>query len=58
MLQGTPCDLVTGEERKFADPLQNPSAHVACTVEMTSVTNPCRSFKKKAVIWVTESCPF
>ncbi|XP_019763255.2 ATP-dependent RNA helicase SUV3 homolog, mitochondrial-like isoform X2 [Dendroctonus ponderosae] len=38
--RGTPCDLVTGEERKFADPLQNPSAHVACTVEMTSVTNP------------------
>ncbi|CAG9772848.1 unnamed protein product [Ceutorhynchus assimilis] len=38
--RGTPCDLVTGEERKFADPLGSPSAHVACTVEMTSVTTP------------------
>ena len=34
---GTPCDLVTGEERKFADPEETPSSHVACTVEMTSV---------------------
>ncbi|KAL1491744.1 hypothetical protein ABEB36_012295 [Hypothenemus hampei] len=38
--RGTPCDLVTGEERKFADPSKNPSAHVACTVEMTSLNSP------------------
>lgn len=37
---GTLCDLVTGEERRYADPEGNPSPHVACTVEMTSVTNP------------------
>ncbi|KAF2902033.1 hypothetical protein ILUMI_04132 [Ignelater luminosus] len=37
---GTPCDLVTGEERSFADPNKNPSSHVACTVEMTSITTP------------------
>ncbi|KAL5017188.1 hypothetical protein ScPMuIL_006777 [Solemya velum] len=37
---GTPCDLVTGEERRYADPENEPSAHVACTVEMTSVVNP------------------
>ncbi|RZF36985.1 hypothetical protein LSTR_LSTR004673 [Laodelphax striatellus] len=36
---GTPCDLVTGEERKFAHGPDNPSNHVACTVEMTSVNN-------------------
>ena len=34
--RGVPCDLVTGEERKFADPDGNPSNHVACTVEMTN----------------------
>ncbi|KAG5884851.1 hypothetical protein JTB14_036087 [Gonioctena quinquepunctata] len=38
--RGTPCDLVTGEERNFADPSGNASSHVSCTVEMTSVTNP------------------
>ncbi|KAB0794526.1 hypothetical protein PPYR_11365 [Photinus pyralis] len=37
---GTPCDLVTGEERSYADPSKNPSAHVACTVEMTSLSTP------------------
>lgn len=35
--RGTPCDLVTGEERKYADPSGNASSHVACTVEMTSI---------------------
>ncbi|KAJ8959995.1 hypothetical protein NQ318_009431, partial [Aromia moschata] len=38
--RGTPCDLVTGEERKYADPSGSASSHVSCTVEMTSVTNP------------------
>ncbi|KAI0231409.1 ATP-dependent RNA helicase SUPV3L1, mitochondrial [Lamellibrachia satsuma] len=37
---GTPCDLVTGEERRYVDPENEPSGHVACTVEMTSVTTP------------------
>lgn len=41
IFKGTPCDLVTGEERSFADPSKNPSSHVACTVEMTSITTPC-----------------
>lgn len=35
--RGTPCDLVTGEERRFASPTGEPSSHVACTVEMTNV---------------------
>ncbi|XP_059175521.1 ATP-dependent RNA helicase SUV3 homolog, mitochondrial-like isoform X2 [Physella acuta] len=35
---GTPCDLVTGEERRFASSDETPSAHVACTVEMASLT--------------------
>jgi len=41
-LQGTPCDLVTGDERRCvsADGV-TASAHVACTVEMTSVSTPC-----------------
>ena len=33
----TDCDLVTGEERKFAKADQQPSAHVACTVEMVKL---------------------
>lgn len=32
--RGTPCDLVTGEERKFAINADSPSSHVSCTVEM------------------------
>ncbi|GLH11315.1 hypothetical protein R5R35_001449 [Gryllus longicercus] len=37
---GTPCDLVTGEEKRYANPDGNPSNHVACTVEMTSLNMP------------------
>ncbi|XP_034080217.1 ATP-dependent RNA helicase SUPV3L1, mitochondrial [Gymnodraco acuticeps] len=37
---GVPCDLVTGEERSFMDPDGRASAHVACTIEMCSVTTP------------------
>lgn len=37
---GVPCDLVTGEERTFADPEGRVAAHVACTIEMCSVTTP------------------
>ncbi|XP_076101980.1 ATP-dependent RNA helicase SUV3 homolog, mitochondrial-like [Mytilus galloprovincialis] len=35
--KGTPCDLVTGEERRYSSEDGEPSNHVACTVEMTSV---------------------
>ncbi|XP_045475671.1 ATP-dependent RNA helicase SUV3 homolog, mitochondrial isoform X1 [Harmonia axyridis] len=38
--RGTPCDLITGEERSYADPSGAPSSHVSCTVEMTSVNTP------------------
>jgi ATP-dependent RNA helicase SUPV3L1/SUV3 len=38
--RGTPCDLVTGEERSFAINSETPSPHVACTVEMTSLSTP------------------
>ncbi|KAI8737937.1 ATP-dependent RNA helicase SUPV3L1, mitochondrial [Biomphalaria glabrata] len=37
---GTPCDLVTGEERRYAHEDQTSSAHVACTVEMASLVTP------------------
>lgn len=42
--RGTPCDLVTGEERKFGISETSPANHVACTVEMTSVNTPCKSY--------------
>ncbi|XP_028298859.1 ATP-dependent RNA helicase SUPV3L1, mitochondrial [Gouania willdenowi] len=35
-----PCDLVTGEERTFVDPEGRAAGHVACTIEMCSVTTP------------------
>ncbi|ELU08439.1 hypothetical protein CAPTEDRAFT_184427 [Capitella teleta] len=38
--EGTPCDLVTGEERICVDPDGNPACHVSCTVEMTSLDTP------------------
>ncbi|XP_063227571.1 ATP-dependent RNA helicase SUV3 homolog, mitochondrial [Bacillus rossius redtenbacheri] len=38
--RGTPCDLVTGEERRFASKDGTPANHVSCTVEMTSVNVP------------------
>uniref|UniRef100_A0A8C5NY37 ATP-dependent RNA helicase SUPV3L1, mitochondrial n=1 Tax=Jaculus jaculus TaxID=51337 RepID=A0A8C5NY37_JACJA len=37
---GVPCDLVTGEERVTVDADGKQAAHVACTVEMCSVTTP------------------
>ncbi|KAM9412396.1 ATP-dependent RNA helicase SUPV3L1, mitochondrial-like isoform 1-T1 [Salvelinus alpinus] len=36
---GVPCDLVTGEERTFVD-AERQAEHVACTIEMCSVTTP------------------
>ena len=33
----TKCDLVTGEERRFANPDNTPSEHVSCTVEMANL---------------------
>ncbi len=41
-LQGVPCDMVTGEERRYARPDGTPSDHVACTVEMSSTIVPCK----------------
>ncbi|KAH6948432.1 hypothetical protein HPB50_024373 [Hyalomma asiaticum] len=37
---GTPCDLVTGEERRCVLPDGQPAPHVACTVEMAAVHTP------------------
>lgn len=36
--RGTVCDLVTGEERRYGRPESTPSSHVACTVEMASMS--------------------
>ncbi|XP_024942536.1 ATP-dependent RNA helicase SUV3 homolog, mitochondrial isoform X2 [Cephus cinctus] len=38
--RGVPCDLVTGEERKFANDRLNPANHVSSTVEMVNVNQP------------------
>ncbi|KAL3183001.1 hypothetical protein MRX96_006794 [Rhipicephalus microplus] len=38
--KGTPCDLVTGEERRCVLPDGEPAPHVACTVEMAAVHTP------------------
>ncbi|XP_041651421.1 ATP-dependent RNA helicase SUPV3L1, mitochondrial [Cheilinus undulatus] len=35
-----PCDLVTGEERTFVNPEGHAAGHVACTIEMCSVSTP------------------
>ncbi|XP_054009082.1 ATP-dependent RNA helicase SUV3 homolog, mitochondrial [Hylaeus anthracinus] len=36
---GTPCDLITGEERSYAKNEMSPANHVACSVEMVNVQN-------------------
>ncbi|OQR74704.1 ATP-dependent RNA helicase SUV3 -like protein [Tropilaelaps mercedesae] len=36
--KGTPCDLVTGEDRQYASD-SGPSKHLACTVEMASTVD-------------------
>nr|CAG4646068.1 EOG090X01V1 [Macrothrix elegans] len=38
--RGVPCDLITGEERKYARYDSQPSSHVSCTIEMASVNTP------------------
>lgn len=36
-----PCDLVTGEERVYANEDARPAPHIACTIEMCSTNTPC-----------------
>ncbi|XP_034188078.1 suv3 RNA helicase isoform X1 [Osmia lignaria lignaria] len=36
---GTPCDLITGEEHKYAKDVDSPASHVSCSVEMVNVQN-------------------
>ncbi len=45
-MQGVPCDLLTGEVKQFASGSEDdPSDHLACTVEMANTTStiPCES---------------
>uniref|UniRef100_A0A0K0DVZ8 RNA helicase n=1 Tax=Strongyloides stercoralis TaxID=6248 RepID=A0A0K0DVZ8_STRER len=37
---GLKCDLLTGEDRRYAINPQTPSSHCSCTVEMLDVTHP------------------
>ena len=40
--KGTPCDLLTGEERQFASGSADvPSSHLSCTVEMADLDSYC-----------------
>ncbi|CAK9800924.1 ATP-dependent RNA helicase SUV3 homolog, mitochondrial [Anthophora quadrimaculata] len=36
---GTPCDLITGEEQRYANNIESPANHVACSVEMANIQN-------------------
>lgn len=37
--RGTPCDLLTGEERKFIKNPDSPANHLSCSVEMVNLQN-------------------
>nr|CAD7411135.1 unnamed protein product [Timema poppensis] len=54
---GTPCDLVTGEERKYATNEDNISNHVSCTVEMTSINVPSFSDMSVQIKEIGETYP-
>lgn len=40
--KGTPCDLVTGEERRMGNEDETAANHVACTVEMAALNRRCK----------------
>ena len=42
--------MVTGEERRFAREDGLPSNHIACTVEMTNIAEPCKYWLGEEVI--------
>lgn len=44
LFQGTVCDLVTGEEKRFGNPDGSQANHVAITVEMAPVEIACLYF--------------
>lgn len=42
LFQGTPCDLLTGEERKYIKGADNPANHLSCSVEMVNLNSNCK----------------
>lgn len=46
LFQGTPCDLLTGEERKCIKGIDNPANHLSCSVEMVNLQNNCRYYSR------------
>lgn len=48
--KGTPCDLVTGEERRLGQEDGTPANHVSCTVEMTALNRKCKR-KIQAIVY-------
>lgn len=36
---GTPCDLITGEEHKYAKNVTSPANHISCSIEMANIQN-------------------
>jgi len=51
LFQGTPCDLVTGEERRFAKNPDNPAEHISCSVEMVNLQNNCKYHSAFYCFW-------
>lgn len=41
-MQGTPCDLVTGEEKRFGNEDESTANHAAITIEMAPVDRKCK----------------
>lgn len=40
--RGTPCDLVTGEDRQIVQANGESANHISCTVEMSPVNKECK----------------
>ncbi|KAF3425615.1 hypothetical protein E2986_05162 [Frieseomelitta varia] len=36
---GTPCDLITGEEHRYAKNAESPANHTSCSIEMANIQN-------------------
>ncbi|KAL2731370.1 hypothetical protein V1478_004915 [Vespula squamosa] len=48
---GTPCDLVTGEERRFAHSPDNPANHISCSVEMVAIIDEIQLIRDPGRGW-------
>lgn len=49
--KGTPCDLVTGEERRTGQDDGTAANHISCTVEMTALNRRCKQIMH-AIVYI------